>query len=101
MPEPTARTALRERIDAALRTVGLARNLAAYRDAGLPVVEEALAEQRQALAAQIALYKSAENDVTELTQTLRAVEIDRDQWRDRAHVWRTVALDAAQPKETR
>ena len=31
---------LRERLDAALRTVGLARNLAAYRDAVLPVVEE-------------------------------------------------------------
>ena len=31
---------LSERLDAALRTVGLARNLAAYRDAVLPVVEE-------------------------------------------------------------
>jgi hypothetical protein len=32
-------------------------------------------------------------------QTLRAVEIDRDQWRDRAHALRA-ALDADQPKET-
>lgn len=36
---------LRDRIDEALRTVGLARNLAAYRNAVLPVVEAALAEQ--------------------------------------------------------
>ena len=40
-----------ERLDAALRTVGLARNLAAYRDVVLPVVEEALAEQRKRLRA--------------------------------------------------
>ena len=50
-PESTPRTALRDRIAEALRTVGLARNLAAYRDAVLPVVEEALAEQRTRLRA--------------------------------------------------
>ena len=65
---------LSERLDAALRTVGLARNLAAYRDAVLPVVEEARAEQTRALAAQIALYKSAENDVTDLTQRAEEAE---------------------------
>ncbi|MGI5414253.1 hypothetical protein [Actinomadura luteofluorescens] len=42
----------------------------AIADAVLPVVEEALAEQ---------------------AQTLRAVEIDRDQWRDRAHHWKAAA----------
>ena len=43
-PEQPPTGDLSERLDAALRTVGLARNLAAYRDAVLPVIEEALAE---------------------------------------------------------
>lgn len=96
---PQGDTALRERLDAALRTVGLARNLSAYRDAVLPVVEEALAAARDEIEAVTHLLRKTEDELHEQTRTLRAVEVDRDQWRDRAHAL-LAALDADQPKET-
>jgi hypothetical protein len=85
---PQGHTALRERIAEALRTerwgsknaqIGEHRHHGYYApcgicqgdvqailDVAMPVVEEALAEQKQALTTQIGLYRSAENDVTDL-----------------------------------
>ncbi|MGI5414255.1 hypothetical protein [Actinomadura luteofluorescens] len=105
MPEPSAaRTALRERLMEALRTVGLARNLAAYRDAVLPVFEEALAEVEQLMTSRsVTLRRRAEQAEAAVERVRRLQEMTI------ASSCRVQAIDQARdtlrvlepPKETR
>ena len=67
--EPTGD--LRERLMEALRTVGLARNLAAYRDAVLPVVKEALAEHMDEHGAEQIERIQAERDALPKDERVR------------------------------
>ena len=92
---------LSERLDAALRTVGLARNLAAYRDAVLPVIADEVAGavlhttlfgwRPRAQKAEAAVQRAealAERWENALATDLRYARALR------------AALDADQPKET-
>ena len=95
---------LGERLMEALRTVGLARNLAAYRDAVLPVFEEALAEVEQLMTSRsVTLRRRAEQAEAAVERVRRLQEMTI------ASSCRVQAIDQARdtlrvlepPKETR